>query len=151
MLRAVGFVLVFAAIAAASGACASTGASDSGAGGKPVLVINMTSGPANLHSAWMGLSLARHGLADGRDVIVFMNVAAPPLASDRIPGSVTFGSESIRDVLAEIIEGGGKVIVCPSCMELTGVKDSELLPGVELADRDKLFGSLNPNSVVFSY
>ena len=47
---------------------------------KPTLVINLTSGIDNLHAVVMAFHFAEHGLADGREVVVFLNVKAPPLA-----------------------------------------------------------------------
>jgi hypothetical protein len=64
------------------GACASTRI-ESGPEPAPALVINLTSGPENLHAARMGLRLAEHGLADGRRVVVFLNVSAPTAPPSR--------------------------------------------------------------------
>ena len=112
---------------------------------------NLTSGQSDLHSAWMGLRLAQHGLADGRTVVVFLNVSSPPLASKRLPASLMFQGHSFREIFAALVEGGASVIVCPECAALSGVAETDLLPGVQWADREKLFGPLNANSVVFSY
>ena len=144
-------LLLLAALASSIGACASARPETPKPEDPPVLVVNLTSGRDNLHAAWMGLSLAQHGLADGREVIVFMNVSAPPLASAKQTAGVAFQGNRFSETIAEIIGRGGKVIVCPACAELMGVKQEDLLPGVGMADRDSLFGRLNTRSVVFSY
>jgi hypothetical protein len=68
-----------------------------------------------------------------------------------VPPTLAFHGNSFREILGRIMEGGGRVIVCPECAALMGVSEEDLLPGVELADREKLFGPLNSRSVVFSY
>jgi hypothetical protein len=36
-------------------------------------------------------------------------------------------------------------------MKVVGVDEADLVPGIQLASRDRLFGNLGPESVVFSY
>jgi hypothetical protein len=57
---------------------------------KPTLVINLTSGMEDLHAVVMGLHFAEHGLADGREVVIFFNVKAPPLARKELADTVKF-------------------------------------------------------------
>jgi hypothetical protein len=54
-------------------------------------------------------------------------------------------------MIGKIMQRGGVVLCCPSCMQVLGVAESDLVPGVELASREGLFGKLTADSVVFSY
>ncbi|MCL4191911.1 MAG: DsrE/DsrF/DrsH-like family protein [Thermoguttaceae bacterium] len=120
---------------------------------KPTLVINLTSGESDLHAVTMGLHFAEHGLADNREVVIFFNVKSPPLARKDLPDSVRFGEmPSIREMIAKLRESGVKMVVCPMCAEITGVKAEELAPGIEMIkDRKQIFDHLHVNSVVFTY
>ncbi|TWT76337.1 hypothetical protein CA13_68310 [Planctomycetes bacterium CA13] len=122
-------------------------------GAKPTLVINLTSGPDDLHAVSMGLHFAEHGLADGREAVVFFNVKSPPLARKNLPDSVRFmDKEPVNKLITDLLEHGAKMFVCPMCAEITGVQKDELVPGIQLIeDRKQLFDHLHNNTVVFSY
>ena len=115
-------------------------------------ILNLTSGANDVHAAWMGLRLAEHALDDDRDVVIFLNVHAPPLASTNAPSSLRFADHPpLPEYLAELATRGAKIIACPNCMKSTGVAEEDLIPGVTIANREKLFGMMEPNTVVFSY
>jgi predicted peroxiredoxin len=115
-------------------------------------VLNLTTGKEDLHKAWMGLALAEHALDDGRQVTVFLNVHAPALASKKEGAALKFGDKLPMDKMLEKLLGrGATVLVCPACMEAMGVAESDLIQGAQLADREKLFSRLGPNTAVFSY
>ncbi len=122
-------------------------------GNKPTLVINLTSGSDDLHAVVMGLHFAEHGLADGREVVVFFNVKAPPLARKGLDDSVRFKEmPPVRDMVSGLLKQGAKMVVCPMCAEITGVEASELAPGIEMIkDRKQIFDHLHADSVVFTY
>jgi len=146
-----GFVAIGAAWLFATQA---RGAEESPAGeAKPTLVINLTSGKEDLHAVVMGFHLAEHGLADRREVVLFFNVKAPPLARKTLDESVRFEDlPPVRVMINGLIEKGAKILVCPMCAEITGVSADELAPGVTMIeDRRQLFDHLHADAVVFTY
>ena len=46
---------------------------------------------------------------------------------------------------------GGKVLVCPMCLDALGYNKSQLIEGVEIADADKTFGAILGSDKVISY
>jgi predicted peroxiredoxin len=149
MPRSVHLVALLLVVAFVASACESVPA---GPEAKPVGVINLTAGPEDAHRAWMALRLAEHFLADGRRVVVFLNVKAPPLASKKLGQDVGYEEKpKFREILAMLVEKGATVLVCQECAAKTGVTAADLLPGVKMASRESLFGPLNENTVVFSY
>jgi predicted peroxiredoxin len=127
--------------------------SDSPEAQKPTLVINLTSGTEDLHAVVMGLHFAEHGLADGREVVVFFNVKAPPLARKELADTVKFKEmPPVRAMIVSLLEQGAKMVVCPMCAEITGVKAEELASGIDMIeDRKQIFDHLHANAVVFTY
>lgn len=118
---------------------------------KPRFVLNLTSGLDDLHRTTMALELARHALDDGREVLVFLNVKAPPIATldgakDAMPGMA-----SPTELLQKLIERGAMVHVCPMCMKAMKVEPEALLPGTVVTDREKLFSKLETGVTVFTY
>ncbi len=120
---------------------------------KPTLVINLTSGISQLHSVVMGLHFAEHGLADGREVVIFFNVKSPPLARANLAESVKFQqTPPVREMIQSLLKGGAKMVVCPMCAKITGVQADQLAAGIEIVeDRKQIFDFLHANSVVFTY
>ncbi len=120
---------------------------------KPTLVINLVSGEDNLHAVTMGLHFAEHGLADRREVVIFFNVKSPSLARKNLADNVRFKDKpSIKEMIAKLGQGGAKMVVCPMCAEVMGVKAGELAPGIEMIkEREQIFDYLHENSVVFTY
>jgi len=120
---------------------------------KPTLVINLTSGTEDLHAVVMGLHFAEHGLADGREVVIFFNVKAPPLARKELSDTVKFKEmPPVRAMIADLLKQGAKMVVCPMCAEITGVEADQLAPGIDMIeDRKQIFDHMHFNSVVFTY
>jgi len=120
---------------------------------KPTLVINLTSGENDLHAVVMGLHFAEHGLADNREVVIFFNVKSPPLAKKNLADSVRFKEmPPVKEMIAKLLQGGVKMVVCPMCAEIMGVQAEELAPGIQMVeDRKQIFDHLHVNSVVFTY
>jgi predicted peroxiredoxin len=141
-----GFLAVGAACVVIFGAAGETPAK------KPSFVLNLTAGPEDLHSAWMGLRLAEHAVNDGRAAIVFLNVGAARFAAKDTAARAKFESHpSVAEQLTALMEKGTRVIVCPECAAHAGVAEDAFLPGIEMASREKLFGELDASTVVFSY
>ena len=121
--------------------------------GEPTLVINLTSGVDNPHSAAMGLHLAEHGLNADRRVIIFFNVKAVELARKDLSEDVALEQTGpLRDLIAKVTGEGAQGLVCPMCAEVMGVAQEDLAPNIKMVeDRMDLFSNLHANSVVFTY
>jgi predicted peroxiredoxin len=113
----------------------------------------LTSGRNDLHAVVMAFHFAEHGLDDGRDVVIFFNVASPPLASKNLDKSIKFQEmPPVRAMVDHLLDRGAKMVVCPLCARITGVTAKELAPGIEMIkDRQQIFDHLHGNAVVFSY
>jgi predicted peroxiredoxin len=96
--------------------------------------------------------LAGHALDDGREVVLFMNVRAVDFARRDLSETIAFdGNPPIKKMIAALIGRGARLLVCPHCANVLGVAEGDLIDGARLATRESLFGSLGPDSVVFSY
>ncbi len=139
------------AILSGSGVMNSLEAQSEG-GDKTPVFLNITSGQDDLHAVCMGLGLAKNALAEGHTVVVFLNVHAPVFASTELPEDLKFADfPPVKVLVSQIIEAGGKVLVCGHCARLTSVKPDQLIPGVTLAEHGELFRHLPPHNLCFSY
>lgn len=119
---------------------------------RPGLLLNVTADPQeDPHSVTMALQLAGHGLDDGREVVVFLNVRAVPVATADLPADLAFHADPIKDLLADLIARGAEVHVCPHCLDALGIDEASLIEGARVTTRDALFGKLGEATQVFSY
>ncbi len=94
--------------------------------GHPPLFVNLTTDDA--WRANMALSFARNAQNAGHPVTVFLNVTAVRLASTAIPQTVDpISGKSAQQLLSEILDQGGTVIVCPMCLSHAGVARDTLM------------------------
>lgn len=136
--------------ASGSGASAVPGAS--AANDKTPVLVNLTSGKANLHSVSMGLSLAHSCAAEGHPVLVFLNVEASIFAARDLGEDVKFGDfPPVKKMLADVIAAGGKVVACDHCSHLMKIEQSEMIPGVTVGAHKDLLRLIRPGTVGFSY
>jgi predicted peroxiredoxin len=119
---------------------------------KPVMFFSLTSsGTENPHPITMALQLANHSLAVEREVVLFFNVKAVDIPTHQFKEDIAFRAEPIKKLLLELMEKGAQVHVCPHCMNALEVKETDLISGAMVTDREKLFSKLGNNTVVFTY
>lgn len=98
---------------------------------KPSLFVNMTTGDS--WRGWMGLHFAHNTMKMGNPVTIFLNLDAVKLASLKGEQEKRPSMQRVpRDIVADFIRDGGKVLICGPCLEEFGLKIEDLVPGVEL-------------------
>jgi intracellular sulfur oxidation DsrE/DsrF family protein len=98
------------------------------AAGEP-LFINLTSDP-QLHRTEMALGFANNVLKRSHPVTVFLNDLAVKTATKAAAGSTT------GKLLADVLQAGGTVNVCPICMKHYSVVEADLIAGVKVGNPD---------------
>jgi len=146
-MRRLLFAVVALALLVPAGAPAPATAQDEPAG----LFVNLTS--ADAWRAGMALAFARNVQNQGHPVTVFLNIDAVRIASTEIPSPANAATgETLQDMLAQIVENDGAVIVCPMCMDLAGITEAELIDGARVGGADVTFPALFGDNVrVISY
>jgi predicted peroxiredoxin len=120
--------------------------------GKPILLLNVVSDPReDPHAVTMALQLAGHALDDGRHVVLFFNVKGVNAATRSLDPELAHRAEPIGQMLADLVERGVEVQVCPHCMKAEGIRADQLIDGATKTDRATLFSRIGPNTVVFTY
>ena len=98
---------------------------------KPALFVNMTTGDS--WRGWMGLHFAHNTMKMGHQVTIFLNLDAVTLASLKGEQEKRSSMQRVpRDIVADFIKDGGKVLICGPCLSEFGLKMEDLVPGVEL-------------------
>jgi predicted peroxiredoxin len=98
---------------------------------KPALFVNMTTGDS--WRGWMGLHFAHSTMKMGHPVTIFLNLDGVTLASLKGEQEKRPSMQRVpRDIVADFIRDGGKVLICGPCLSEFGLKLEDLVPGVEL-------------------
>jgi len=119
---------------------------------KQPILVNITRGKAELHAVSMAIGLAQSAIKDGRQAIVFLNVEAPVFAAKDLSGDVKYADfPPVRNMLADFIAAGGRVLVCGHCAHVVKLKQEDMIQGVKLLAHGELFTAITPQTTVFSY
>jgi predicted peroxiredoxin len=102
----------------------------------PSLFVNLTSDEMN--RAAMAISLATRVRAEADvPVTLFLNVEGVNLADASRPQHVHASGQTIHAMLETFMAAGGKVVVCPMCLEhVGGMTADDLIDGCVLGGAD---------------
>ncbi|RKE71044.1 DsrE family protein [Pseudorhodoplanes sinuspersici] len=98
---------------------------------KPALFVNMTTG--DTWRGWMGLHFAHNTMKQGHQVTIFLNLDGVKLATKAGEQEKRPSMQRVpRDIVADFIKDGGKVLICGPCLSEFGLRMEDLVAGVEL-------------------
>jgi predicted peroxiredoxin len=89
----------------------------------------------------------------GHSVTYFLNSSAVLIASKNVPqGTYEITGKTVRDMLADQIKSGAKVIVCQVCAKMHGINAKDLIAGAQVGDPDLVSSYLfDPTYQVISW
>ena len=109
------------------------------AGDTDPLFINLTTDEP--HRANMAMTLGLHQHENGHPLTIFLNDKAVLIGARSQSGK--FAEQ--QKMLAELMNKGAVILICPMCMKHYGVAETDLLPGLQVGNRkltgDALFRS----------
>jgi predicted peroxiredoxin len=99
------------------------------------IVVHIGHATDDLHSASMGMSLARMLQKKGASVTVFLDREGVRLADDDMPKSLRWGKKAdpVVEIMADLVKAGGRVVLCPHCAHMAGVDDDDVVEGARIA------------------
>jgi sulfur relay (sulfurtransferase) complex TusBCD TusD component (DsrE family) len=100
------------------------------------LFINLTTDDP--HRARMGIMFGKNQFERGHPLTIFLNDRAVFVGSSA--NAERFAQH--QQVLTELVNTGATVIVCPMCQQHYGVKEDDLLPGLQLGNPELTGGAL---------
>ena len=115
-------------------------------------VISITVGTEDLQRAYMALQLASEALADGHPVKIFLHLNAVHLASASLPNADVLGTTpTVKELMRQVVDGGGQVLVCEHCMAFHGLTAEQLIDGVSTTADHSLYPHLGPDTVLVNF
>jgi predicted peroxiredoxin len=106
------------------------------AGANDPLFINMTSDDGHRATMAIGFGVKQHAL--GHPLTIFLNDTGVHVASKANSGKYAEQQKALTDAMAK----GATVIACPLCMKHYGVKETDLLPGIQVGKPELTGGAL---------
>ncbi|GAA0426590.1 hypothetical protein GCM10009133_38950 [Cocleimonas flava] len=116
------------------------------------LFVNITSDDINKAAMAIGFSM-KVRMEKKIPVTIFLNVEGVRIADKNIPEHKHSTGKSLKGMLADFMQAGGKVIVCPMCMKnVGGLSKEDLIDGVVVGGSDVTWPALfADDTVVLSY
>lgn len=103
----------------------------------------------DLHAVTMALKVATML----EDCTIFVDLEGVRLADKRAPNDLSWGQsdQTIGQLLATFVDGGGNVKVCPHCAKAAGLEEASLREGCTLLSGEELATLLAEASKVIDY
>lgn len=112
--------------------------------------VHVSSGPEDPHRVLMGLQMAKL-MAEQQDVLVYFDIKGIQVVVKDAPDLTRepFGSSRAR--IRELIDRGVRIYACPGCLESLGKTPADLLPGVQVANREAFFNFTKGRILTLDY
>ena len=116
----------------------------------PTLVVHVTSDDA--WTGLKGLTFARNAQNAGGNVVVFLNVRAVTFANANVPQHTgAMSGKTAHDMVAEIVDAGGRVFACPGCTRQAGLDIADRIEGIEPGGPEFLAIIMAPDTRIISF
>jgi sulfur relay (sulfurtransferase) complex TusBCD TusD component (DsrE family) len=106
------------------------------AGDTDPLFINLTSDDS--HRADMAITFGGNQHERGHPLTIFLNDKGVLIGSKSNSSKFADHQKALSDLMSD----GATVLICPMCMKHYGVKESDLLPGLEVGNPELTGGAL---------
>ncbi|WP_372754207.1 DsrE family protein [Labilibaculum sp.] len=100
--------------------------------------IHITEGYNDVHRVLMPLKMAML-MADDKDVLIYMDIHSPELLVKNAKDESLSEFESIQSYIKQLLDKNVGICVCPTCLKVAGYEASDLMAGIQLADKEKFF------------
>lgn len=117
---------------------------------KDGVFIHISSGPDDSHSVLMPLKMAELMIAD-KDVLIYFDIKGVYAVLNDSVDICHDGFTSSKEQLKILIEKGVTVMVCPTCLKVAGKTPADLMPGVQIANKEKFFSFTEGRILTLDY
>jgi predicted peroxiredoxin len=102
------------------------------------IFIHLSHGTDDPHRVLMALNLATM-MVEEHDVLVYFDIDAVHVVLKESEDIEFSHFPSSRTQLDKLLEAGATLMACPGCLKVAGKSKSDLIPGIELADKKQFF------------
>mgnify|MGYP006285472051 FL=1 len=114
------------------------------------IFIHITESYDDPHRLLMPLKMATM-MAQDKDVLVYMDIDAVKILVKEAEDLSYADFESAQSYIKQLTDNGVGVYACPTCLQLAGFEASDLLEGVQIAQKDKFFNFSKGRIITLDY
>ncbi len=115
-------------------------------------VVSLTTGLEDSERVTVALLMAVGAAESGRPTMMFLAKEAVRLAVVGVAvGTACGGCPPIAELLTRYQAAGGRMLVCPICVDAKGLRDEPLVTGAELGGTVPLWEWIGDGATTFSY
>lgn len=100
--------------------------------------IHISEGYADPHRVLMPLKMALF-MSQDKDVIVYMDTRAVEMLAKGAEDIEMEGFESAQTYLKQLLDKKVGIYACPTCLKVAGINESNLMAGIQVAQKDRFF------------
>jgi predicted peroxiredoxin len=116
------------------------------------VLVNLTTGMEDPEKVMLAFLVAGSALEQGTEVVVWATKEAVRLGlPDHMAGVPCEGCPPLERLLSQFREGGGKLWLCPFCVNARGLGDAELLDIASIVGATPMWQWAGNDTTVFSY
>ena len=112
--------------------------------------VHIGKGAENPHAVAMGLKMATL-MAEDHDVLVYFDQKGVYVVLADAESIAHTAFESSHAQLADLIERGVPLYVCPSCLKAAGKTPEDVMDGVQIANKEGFFNFTKGRIITFDY
>jgi predicted peroxiredoxin len=114
--------------------------------------ISLTCAGDNPDRATVAFVVANAALGSDRDTLVFLSIEGVRLSQKGAADAIhEQGFAPLRDLMANFVEGGGKIFVCSPCFKKRQLDETQLIPGATIVGGARLVEFLADGAPCVSY
>ncbi|MCB1020835.1 MAG: DsrE family protein, partial [Acidobacteria bacterium] len=107
-------------------------------------------GPDHAQRVLMAFKMA-DVMSSDKPVAMYFDIDAVHLLLKGGPDVSAPGFDSSKAMIAKLLKAGVKMYVCPACLKAAGRSESDVLDGVQIANKDAFFAFTSGRILSLSY
>jgi predicted peroxiredoxin len=114
------------------------------------VLVHISHGADDPHRVLMGLQMASI-MAEDHDVLVYFDIKGVEVVYKDSKDLAYTQFESSHTQLKDLLDLGVPVLACPGCLKAAGKSLTDLMPGVQIADKELFFTFTNGRIITIDY
>lgn len=114
------------------------------------VLVHISHGDDDPHRVLMGLQMASI-MAEDHDVLVYFDIKGVEVVIKDSKDLTYANFESSHAQLKNLLDLGVPVLACPGCLKAAGKSLTDLMDGVQIADKELFFTFTNGRIITFDY
>jgi len=115
-------------------------------------VVSLTTGLEDPERVTVAMLVAVGAAESGRPTLMFLTKEAVRLAVEGVAvGTACAGCPPLPDLFARYRAAGGRMLVCPICVDSRGLRESTWIEGAELGGTVPMWEWIGDGATAFSY